>query len=148
MLKKKRTNTEGQSDPRSIWKLLKELGANGKGCKDGPNINLKLGDRLVTNESDLTEIFNVASNLKEPSIPSDFEIINNYVQSKVPTNTEFQISLTNETFVRNFLTLLYVNKSTGLHNIGPKILKLSVSILTPSLMFIVNKSIISGEFPS
>ena len=75
---------EGQSDPRSIWKLFKELGANGKGNKDGPNINLKLGDRLVTNESDLTEIFNsyfvnIALNLKEPSNSSDFEIINNYV---------------------------------------------------------------------
>ena len=144
---------EGQSDPRSIWKLFKELGANGKGSKDSPNINLKLGDRLVTNESDLTEIFNshfvnVASNLKEPSIPSDFEIINNFVQSKVPSNTEFQISLTNETFVRNFLTLLNVNKSTGLDNIGPKILKLSANILTPSLTFIVNRSIISREFPS
>ena len=74
---------EGQSDPRSIWKLFKELGANGKGSKDGSNINLKLGHRLVTNESDLTEIFNsyfvnVASNLKEPSIPPDFEIINDY----------------------------------------------------------------------
>ena len=88
---------EGQSDPRSIWKLFKELGASGKGSKDGPNINLKLGDRLVTNEPDLIEIFNsyfvnVASNLKEPSIPFDFEIINNHVQSKVPINTEFQIS--------------------------------------------------------
>ena len=29
---------EGQSDPRSIWKLYKELGANGKGSKVGPNI--------------------------------------------------------------------------------------------------------------
>ena len=99
---------EGQPDPRSIWKLFKEHGANGKGSKDGPNINLKLGHRLFTNESDLTEIFNsyfvniFASNLKEPSIPPDFEIINEYVQSKVPTNTEFQISLTYETFARNF----------------------------------------------
>ena len=135
---------EGQSDPRSIRKLFKELIANGKGSKDGPNINLKLGVRLVTNESDLTEILmsyfvNVASNLKEPSIPSDFEIIDNYVQSKVPTNTEFQISLTNETIVRQFLTLLNVKESTVLDNIGPKILKLSANILTPSLTFIVNK---------
>ena len=88
---------EGLSDPRSIWKLFKELRANGKGSKDDPNINLKLGYRLVANESDLTEIFNsyfinVAPNLKETSIPSDFEIINNYVQSKVRTNTEFQFS--------------------------------------------------------
>ena len=41
-----------------------------------------------------------------------------------------------------------ISKSTGLDNIGPKILKLSASISTPSLTFIVNKSIISGEFPS
>ena len=41
-----------------------------------------------------------------------------------------------------------VNKSIGLDNTGPKILKLSANILTPSLTFIVNKSIISGEFPS
>ena len=51
------------------------------------------------------------------------------------------------TFVRKFLSNLNVNKSTGLDNIGPKIPKLSANILSPSLMYIVNKSITVGKFP-
>ena len=44
---------------------------------------------MVTNESDLTDVFNsyfdnVASNVKEPVIPSDFEILNGYVKSQIP----------------------------------------------------------------
>ena len=39
-----------------------------------------------------------------------------------------------------------LNKSTGLDNIDPKILKLSANILAPSLMCIVNNSITVGEF--
>ena len=107
---------------------------------------------MVQKESELTELFNsyfvnIATNLKEPIIPSDFETLRTFVTSKVPTNTKFNISLTNETFVWKFLTNLNVNKSTGLDNIGPKILKLAANVLTPSLTFIVNKSILSGEFP-
>ena len=50
--------------------------------------------------------------------------------------------------IRNFLSSLNVNKSTGLDNIGPRILKMSTDIIAPSLLFIVNKSITSGKFPS
>ena len=69
---------DGHSDPKSIWKLFKELGANRKSTSDEPNLNINVGDRVITNESDLTGVFNsyfvnVASNLKEPIIPSDFE---------------------------------------------------------------------------
>ena len=144
---------EGHSDPKSIWKLFKELGANGKCSNDHPDLNINVGGRVVTHESDLTDVFNsyfvnIASNLKEPIIPSDFEILNEYVKSKIPINTEFLITPTNEFFVNNFLSTFNLNKSTGVDNIGPKILKLSANIITPSLTFIVNKSIISGEFPS
>ena len=108
---------------------------------------------MVTNASELTDVFNsyfvnVASNLEEPIIPSDFEILNEYVKSKIPLNTEFLIAPTNETYVNNFLSMLNLNKSTGIVNIGPKILKLSANVITPSHTFIVYKSIISGEFPS
>ena len=144
---------EGHSDPKSIWKLFKELGANRKNTSDEPNLNINVGDRVITNESDLTGVFNsyfvnVASNLREPIIPSDFEILNDFVKSKVPTNTEFLIAPTNETFVMNFISSLNVNKSTGIDRIGPKILKLAANVITPSLTCIINKSIVSGEFPS
>ena len=35
----------------------------------------------------------------------------------------------------------------GLDNIGPRILKLAANALAPSLLYIVNKSLITGEFP-
>ena len=82
---------------------------------------------MLTNEKDLTQHFNnyfvnVASKLKEPIVNSEFEHLNTFVQSKVPSNVEFKIPLTNVGFVRNFLSNLNVSKATGLDNIGPKIL--------------------------
>ena len=143
---------EGRSDPKSIWKIFKELGANRKTNSSESNINIKLGEQMITSETDLAELFNdyfvnVASNLKEPVTLSDNELLNNFVQSKVPTTTKFNIPLTTLTFVRNFLSNLNINKSTGLDNIGPRILKLSANVLAPSLLVIVNKSLITGKFP-
>ena len=108
---------------------------------------------MLTNEKDLTQHFNnyfvnVASKLKEPNVNAEFEHLNTFVQSKVPSNVEFKIPLTNVGFVRNFLSNLNVSKATGLDNIGPKILKISANIIAPSLVYIINKSIISGSFPS
>ena len=64
---------------------------------------------MVTNKSDFTDVFNsyfvnIALNLKEPIIPSDFEILNEYVKSKILINTEFPITTTNEAYVNNFLS--------------------------------------------
>ncbi|MCG8112744.1 MAG: reverse transcriptase domain-containing protein [Candidatus Thiodiazotropha taylori] len=143
---------EGKSDPKSIWKIFRELGANRKGNSCESNINIKLGEQTITNETELTKLFNeyfvnVAASLKEPLTLSDNEELDNFVRSKVPANTEFNIPLTNVTFVTEFLSNLNITKSSGLDNIGPRILKLSANVLAPSLVFIVNKSLISGEFP-
>ena len=69
----------------------------------------------------------MASNLKEPIVNSEFERLNTFVQSKVPNDVEFKIPLINVGFVRIFLSNLNENKSTGLGNIGPKILKISAN---------------------
>ena len=71
---------------------------------------------------------NVASKLQEPIINSEFEYLNTFVESKVPNDVEFKIPLTNAAFVNTFLSNLNISKSTGLDNIGPKILK-AVAIL-------------------
>ena len=73
----------------------------------------------------------VASNLKEPITLSDNELLINFIQLKVPNTTEFNIPLTNLSFIRTFLSNLNVNKSIGLDNIGPRILKLSANVLGP-----------------
>ena len=49
---------DGQTDPRTIWKLFKELGANRKGGNDDPNLNINVGDRVITDKNDLTDVFN------------------------------------------------------------------------------------------
>ena len=97
----------------------------------------------ITNESDLSEIFNnyfinIASELKEPIVETDFEPLNNYVYSKVPTDIDLEIPLTNHTFIGQILSNLNVKKSTVLDNIGIGILKLTADLITPSLLYIVN----------
>ena len=74
--------------------------------------------------------------------------LNNYVSAKVPSGIEFKIPLTYQIFVNNFLSNLNVNKATGLDNIGPQILKMSANVITPSILFIVNKSISFNQFPT
>ena len=70
------------------------------------------------------------------------------MSATVPNDIEFKIPCTNQAFIKHFVSNLNVNKSTGLDNIGPRILKKSANVITPSLLFIVNKSISSGQFPS
>ena len=98
---------KGKSDPRTIWKIFKEFGMNNKERQNASKFSLKLDDKIITNESDLSEIFNnyfinTASKLKKPIVETDFEPLNNYVSSKVPTDIYFEIPLTNHTFIRHF----------------------------------------------
>ena len=79
------------------------------------NINIKIGEQLITNESDLSELFNhyfvtVAPNVKKPITLSDNKLLINFIQLKVPNTTEFNIPLTNLSFIRTFLSNLNVNK--------------------------------------
>ena len=133
--------------------MFKEFGINSR-VKDNENtFGIKCESGMIRNETDLTHHFNnyfvnVASKLKEPIINSEFEHLNTFVQSKVPSNVEFKIPLTNVGFVRKFLSNLNVSKASGLDSIGPKILKISANIIAPSLVYIINKSVISGSFPS
>ena len=133
--------------------MFKEFGINGRVKDNEKTFGIKCESGMITNEKDLTQHFNnyfvnVASKLKKTIINSEFEHLNTFVQSKVPSNVEFKIPLTNVGFVRKFLSNLNVSKVTGLDNIGPKILKISANIIAPSLVYIINKSVISGSFPS
>ena len=83
---------EGKSDLKSIWKLFKELGANGKENNFESSINIRLGEQLVTHEADLTQLFNsyfviVASSIKEPTVHSDFE------ELQIMSNLKSQVTL-------------------------------------------------------
>ena len=59
----------------------------------------------------------------------------------------FNIPFVNSTFVNNYLFDMDVTKATGLDCIGPRLLKIAPNVLTPSITYIINKSIESRVFP-
>ncbi|MEW8547445.1 MAG: reverse transcriptase family protein [Candidatus Thiodiazotropha sp.] len=142
---------EGKDDPRSIWKIFREFGASSK-CENREIFEINLNDRIVSNEVDIANAFNtyfatVASQLKEPIKASNFSSLKEHINSNVPSDTFFDIPEINTSFVRKFLTTLDCTKATGLDDIGPRLLKIAPDILSGSIAFIVNKSLISGIFP-
>ena len=90
----------------------------------------------------------MASKLKQPIHDSNFEYIKELVDSKVDNNVSFSIPEINISFVRKYILNLDISKSTGLDDIGPRILKLSYDIISPSNTFLINKSLSLGIFPN
>ena len=91
---------------------------------------------------------NVASKLKEPIHDSNFEYIKKFVDTKVDNNVSFTIPEINIAFVRKYILNLDISKSTGLDDIGRRILKLFYDIISPSITFLINKSLSLGIFPN
>ena len=113
-------------------------------------LGIKNEQQVITNEQAIADHFNdffinVASNLKQPLKPSNFEKLNSYINSKISNDVSFEIPKINCSFVSSFLLSLDGTKSTGLDGIRPR---LAPNILSPSITFIINKSITSGIFPS
>ena len=144
---------EGKDDPKSIWKIFKEFGANGKKCNENGCLKIKVGEDIITNDFDLAEHFNdyfinVAANLKAPIEQNNFDDLRELIRLKIPDNVVFELPEIDENFVFRYLSTLDVSKATGLDGIGPKLLKLSSGIITKSITNIMNKCIINGKFPN
>ena len=143
---------KGKDDPRSIWKLFKQFGMSKKGTTKVNNFEIKINNDIISDDQDIANIFNdyfvnIPSKLKEPIQPSEFKLLHNFVDSKVNDNTNFTIPFVNSSFVSNYLSNMDVTKATGLDCIGPRLLKIAPNVLTPSITYIINKSIESGVFP-
>ena len=76
------------------------------------------------------------------------EKITRYVDNKIPSNTFFTIPHITPEQVTNYINNLDCSKATGLDGIGPRILKLSAHAVSPSIAELINKSIVTGCFPS
>ena len=85
---------------------------------------------------------NIASKLKEP-----IEDFTQNIDTKIPRNVSFELPCITESFVYKFLSTLDVSKSTGLDGIGPRLLKLSSSVITKSITYIAQACISKGYFP-
>ena len=101
---------------------------------------------IILDDLDIVNVFNeyfvnIPSKLKELIQPSKFELLHNLVDSKFIDHTRFIIPFVNRSFVSNYLSNMDVTKATGLNCIGPTVLKMASNVLTPSITYIINRSI-------
>ena len=117
---------------------------------------LNIDDSIITDSHEiackLNEFFSTVSlrlNSADNTIQADdHSILINYINNKVPAGTSFQIPPITSSQVANFIRNLDPRKATGLDGTGPRILKMSCHIISPSIAALINKSIIGGHFPN
>lgn len=74
--------------------------------------------------------------------------MNDFIKSKVPESTYFNIPYITAEQVSIFIRSLDPTKATGLDGIGPKIIKMGSDCLSPIIAGLINKSIDSEKFPN
>ena len=84
--------------------FFKEFGANNKKCAQNSSLQIKNGNEIISDDFELAEHFNdyfvnVAANLKEPIEESNFDIVQMYIQQKIPENVIFELPAIEENFV-------------------------------------------------
>ncbi|VDH94493.1 Hypothetical predicted protein [Mytilus galloprovincialis] len=110
-------------------------------------------NQTVYNNQDIVNTLNVHfSSVAEKLIGNntsdmDFSMLQNFTSEKLKKTENFHLKLISIGEVCSQLKHLNINKSAGLDGIGPKFLKLSAEIISPSLTFLINKSITSNRFP-
>ena len=78
--------------------------------------------------------------------PPDLTKLQAHIQSKIPKETFFKMSKITPNQVSQFINGLNPDKASGLDDIGPRILKLSNTVITPSIAALINKSINTATF--
>ena len=133
----------------NIWKYLNDL--NGKKNTEPPP-SLNYNDQTSSSPQNIANAFSDYFQSVYSKYQSDAPIFNSeQLKSKLKRRTEntdpFNIDIVTEHDVLKTLEKLNPNKSTGLDQIGPKILKLSAPLITRALTHIMNISIAMSEYP-
>ena len=142
---------ENVNNPSSVWKLFKELGASKRNI--GSSIfSIRINDKTIDNPSEISSEFNkffvsVASKIKEPVVPSNFDRLRTFCNEKLTENTSFSIPTLGHEKVEKYLKNIDITKATGVDTIGPRLLKLAAPYISESLTFICNQSIVKSVFP-
>ena len=129
--------------PESVWKIFKELGATKNKSKGMANCILVDGNE-ITDSQDIANKFNcffvsVVSQLKEPKVKPNFEILEKFCDEQVPYGTLFTIPNINKEKVKKYLRNLDLSKATGTDNIEPRLLKLSASYISKYYLYLQQK---------
>ena len=137
-----------------MWHHIKDL--NGKTTTSKVPNELLLDGKNVTDPKNVIEKLNIfflsiSDKLKTEQSKSrtqnNCEKIKEHVNGKVPADIHFKIPLRKLTDLKSSINSSNATKATGLDGLTPKIIELSVDIISPSLLEIINMSLLTGNFP-
>ena len=142
-------------DTKSIWKHLRTANKKTSACDNALPDKLEINGQQYTNSQDIAFKLNdyfasiseyINTNDVITSAP-DLTKLETFISSKIPLDTLFRIPKITVNQVSEFINGLNPAKATGLDGIGPRILKLASTVLSPSITALINKSIETATFP-
>ena len=89
----------------------------------------------------------IASKIKEPVVPSNFDKLRTFCNEKLAENASFSTPTLRHEKVEIYLKNIDITKATGADTTGPRLLKLAAPYISESLTFICNQSIANSIFP-
>ena len=138
------------NDPKKAWTLINTLLGNNN--KSNNLSELSVNDNLVSDPKSMAEGLNDYFVNIGPALAAEYEEESNNSAQTTNDNinsfpcAQFKFSPILVDNVASTLRGLKANKTTGLDKIPPKILKLSASIIAPSLTYIFNLSLATGIY--
>ena len=132
-----------------------------KGKKHSPRskmeqLNFTAGDKIISSATDIANHFSyyfttVSDVIKDSfsfiNITPNFDILTQYVDSRLPPNAIFKIPPISTDAVINYVLKIPTNKATGIDGISCSLLHLGITELAPCLAKLINQSFASGKFP-
>ena len=142
-------------DTKSIWKHLRTANKKTSACDNSLPDELKINGQQYTSSQDIAFKLNdyfasiseyIDTNDVITSAP-DLTKFETHISSKIPIDIFFRIPKITVNQVAEFINGLNPAKATGLDGIGPGILKLASTVLSPYITALINKSIETATFP-
>lgn len=138
-----------------LWKHVKQISSTSESSKLPEELNID--NESFNTPSDIANKLNSyfanisdrlkASHSSNPLVECDLQKLNDFIKTRIPDNTFFKIPLIDIATLTTSIKSLDINKATGLDGLSPKMLKLSAEVVAPSLVHLINISILEGKFP-
>ena len=143
-------------DTKHIWAHLRTVNGDSKHSGKQLPDELIIDNERVTKSEDVaqklnqyfTSIADILNGNENDTSALNTEKIRNFVENKIPVETYFNIPFITTEQVSAYIYKLEPSKATGLDGLGPRVLKMAASVISPSITLLVNKSIATGIFPA
>ena len=142
-------------DTNHIWAQLCTVNGDTKASSnhlhqeliiDNKKKNTNSEDKAHKLNSYFTSIANII-NVNDSDTPALYtEKISNLVENKVPADTFFTIPLITSEQVSTYISKLESSKANGLDGFSPRVLKMTASLISPSIAMLINKCTKTGIF--